>query len=123
MARRADPQFHVFGFDEPVPSSEARARNGVYRGTATVRHLPPGVFGTELRRALHTRLARGQVWIRGEQRVRVTRFTNESVWFRELSHGRALRRLARWQFISTGRPEKRQRPAASSRRGESECEF
>lgn len=104
MARRAD--FLVHGFDVPAPSPEARRRNGAYRGELPVRHLPPGITGGDLVRAKGVRLDVGQVWRRGDQRVRVTKATKESVWFRELNHGGAMRRLARWMFLRYAIPER-----------------
>jgi hypothetical protein len=70
-----------------------------------VRELPPGITGGDLVRAKGVRLAVGQIWRRGDQRVRVTKATKESVWFRELNHGTAARRLARWMFLRYAIPE------------------
>lgn len=108
MARRADlySDFHSRGLrDAPAPTPAARARNGAYRGDLPVRHLPAGVTGGDLVRAKGVRLSPGQIWLRGDQRVRVTKATKESVWFLELSHGGALRRLARWMFLRYAIPE------------------
>lgn len=107
MARRAetlDFQWLVRGRDFEVSSPEARARNGVYRGTAKVRRLPPGVCGRDLDRARALRIAAGQVWLRGPQRVRVTRVASHFIWFRELTLGTALRRQPRWLFMSESVP-------------------
>lgn len=104
MARRGKANFHVFGFDEPVPAPGAAARNGAYTGPAAVRVIPPGVFGSDLAMASRVEVAVGQEWRRGPQLVRVIRATSVSVWFRELTHGAALRRLPRWQFVAGGYP-------------------
>jgi len=105
MARRADLQFMSRGLDFPAPSREARARNGAYRGPARVRELPPGVCGADLARAREVRMRAGQVWLRGPQRVRITRLTQRDVWFRELSYGHSLRHAPRWFFLTESVPE------------------
>ncbi len=106
MARRADLQFMVRGLECPAPSRDAQARNGEYSGPCRVRVLPPGVCGADLARARQIRLAVGQVWLRGPQRVRITRVEAREVWFRELTLGSALRHQARWFFLSESVPEK-----------------
>lgn len=105
MARRADLQFMVRGFDVPAPTREQRDRNGAYRGPAKVREIPPGVCGKDLVRAKEIRIAVGQYWRRGPQRVRIVKLSVQSVWFRELSYGSALRRQARWFFLTEAVPE------------------
>lgn len=105
MARRADIPASARGLDFAVSTPAARARNGRYRGPAKVREIPPGVTGADLARSRRVALAVGQIWRRGPQRVRIARLTREDVWFRELSHGRALRRAARWFFLSESLPE------------------
>lgn len=105
MARRADLQFMVRGLDFPAPSREARARNGEYRGPARVRVIPPGVRGADLARARAVVPEAGQVWLRGPQRVRLTRVTAREIWFRELTHGHALRHAPRWFFLNESVPE------------------
>ena len=105
MARRADPCFKPHGFDEPMPLPRARGRNGVYHGTATVREIPVGVTGADLARARGIEIAVGQIWLRGNQRVVIARLSRGSVWFREITHGRAIRHLMRWFFLSHAVPE------------------
>ena len=109
MARRAetlDFQWQLRGREFEISSPEARARNGPYCGTARVRTLPPGVCGRDLDRARALRIAAGQIWLRGPQRVRVTRVASHFSWFRELTLGTALRRQPRWLFMSESVPEK-----------------
>lgn len=103
MARRAEP-FQHRGLDEPMPLPGARGRNGIYQGAATVREVPAGVTGEDLARARGVKLTVGQVWLRGDQRVRITRLSRDSVWFHEITHGRAVRHLMRWFFLNHAVP-------------------
>lgn len=101
MARRAE--FLVKGLDA-LPA-EARARNGEYKGTLPVRVIPPGLTGEDLRAIERAGLAVGQIWLRGDQRVRVLRLYGKSVEFVELTHGHARRSMPRLAFLRHGRLE------------------
>ena len=87
-------------FDGREPPAGDRSRNGAYRGALPVRQLAPGISGKDLR-ARREPLAHGQLWTRGPQLVRIVQVTARHVSFRELSFGKALRRLARGLFLRT----------------------
>jgi hypothetical protein len=87
---------------EPPHDPKAAQRNGPYRGDRPVRVVPQGVSGRDL---VHRRQPAGsQLWVRGEQLVRVLRMEGRFVVFRELTHGRALRRMRLTHFLRTSHP-------------------
>lgn len=106
MARRASSRFTVEDVGA-VPEftleslAAARARNGEYTGTAPVRHLPAGVCGADLNASRKEQIKPGQIWRRGEQRVRITSVMGNHIRFLELMPPHAQRRVARVQFLRT----------------------
>lgn len=89
----------------PESAAEAHARNGEYRGPATVRHLPPGVCGADLSATRKEQIKPGQIWRRGDQRVRITSVMGNDVRFLELLPPRGQRRVPRVQFLRTSHRE------------------
>lgn len=105
MARRVKQDFITHGMDEPMPAPDARSRNGEYKGTAPVRSLPLGVTGADLGRARQLGMRPGQVWRKGDLRVRILTVSPTWVTFRELTHTKATRKIRRDQFERAGLPE------------------
>lgn len=100
MARRADR--HFAAKSPEAADLDARDRNGAYKGPCEVRHLPLGVCGDDLV-AERQPPAKGQVWARGPERVRITWVSPLFVTFLELARGGRLRRINRPQFLRTSR--------------------
>jgi len=91
---------------DPLPDPSAKRRNGRYRGNLPVRQLGAGVSGKELGGGRPTPQP-GQAWRRGDQLVRVMRLEKDKrgalTWivFREVTHGKAVRRMRVSHFMRT----------------------
>jgi hypothetical protein len=92
----------------------AAARNGAYRGSHPVQHVPQGVGGLQL--SPRPALVPGQTWRRGDQRVQILQLVTPRprranptpirwVVFRDLTHNGGNRRLREDHFMRTSRLE------------------
>ncbi len=111
MGRRADHWKFTVEDLGAVPGAtvetqaDARSRNGEYKGDAVVRHLPPGMTGEDFRARVRGEIKAGQIWRRGEQRVRITSVLGADVRFVELTPPGTRRRVPRVQFLRTSHLE------------------
>lgn len=104
-----DPQWRA---ETPLALAAAAA---TYEGAGVVRTIPPGVSGDQLVVQHKGEIAKGSIWLRGRQRVRVEQVTTKEsrqagpalirVQFRELSYGRRLRSMPRGSFLQNAWPE------------------
>lgn len=90
---------------------ETPPANGKYRGSLSVRHIPRGVSGEQLRDDKVNYLAAGALWIVNDARVRITRATGYTICYVELPEQGApkddakIHNLSRARFLKVARPE------------------
>ena len=90
--------------EEPDPTPRAKGRNGRYRGKLPVRTVAQGVSGKDLSGGERAP-AGDQLWKRGNQLIQVLHMEGPFVVFRELSHGKGIRRMRLTHFLRTSHPQ------------------